>query len=94
LVVYCDILGAQLGHLRLRNGSREIDFIVQRGQNVVAIEVKSSATIKDSDVRHLNWFKEITKDIYNVTKVVVYCGEFSYKRKDGVYLIPAGLLGC
>jgi predicted AAA+ superfamily ATPase len=94
LRVYCDVLRAEMTHLRTNTGNREIDFIIQKGQNLVAIEVKSSVTISDKDVRHLNWFEDLAKSDFNISKVVIYCGKYAYTRKDNVHLIPAGLLGC
>ena len=41
-------------HLRTARGGREIDLIVEgRGGEVVALEVKLSATVGDGDVKHL-----------------------------------------
>lgn len=47
---------ATVGHLRTRDGGHQTDLIVERydGQ-VVALEVKLSSMINDSDARHLHW---------------------------------------
>ena len=50
---------AEVKHLRLKGGSREIDLIVERSdQRVVAIEVKLKASIDDDDVRNLLWLRD------------------------------------
>ena len=93
LATYSEVNEATLSHLRLSNGSREIDFIVQKKNTLVAIEAKTSSSITDSDVRHLNWFEEVAKKEYSVSKIVLYMGKHAYIRKDGVFVIPAAMFG-
>lgn len=50
---------ATVGHLRTKEGRREVDLIVERRDHrVVAIEVRLSATVGDGDVRHLHWLAD------------------------------------
>ena len=93
LRVYADIHRADLSHLRTSQGDREIDFIMQLGRKLLAIEVKAKISIDNDDIKHLIWFEEQVKEEYQVTKIIVYAGEFAYTREDGVHLIPACLLG-
>ncbi|MDR0690847.1 MAG: DUF4143 domain-containing protein [Streptococcaceae bacterium] len=95
LITYAEINGARLSHLRMKNGRREIDFIIEKEENnqLIAIEVKSASSISDKDVEHLNWFEEIAKKEYKTTKVVLYMGSFAFTRKDQVHVIPASMLG-
>ena len=58
---------------------------------VVAIEVKLAATVDDRDVRHLNWLHSQLGDRL-VDRVVVTTGEFAYRRRDGVAVVPLALL--
>lgn len=91
--VYAGAAHARIGHLRTKDGGREIDLIVEgEGLRVVAIEVKLAPTVDDKDVRHLNWLKERLGDRL-VDRVVVNTGEFAYRRKDGVAVVPLALLG-
>ncbi|QTX05890.1 ATP-binding protein [Agromyces archimandritae] len=91
--VYADACDASVGHLRLHDTSREIDLIVEgRGRRVLAIEVKLAATVSDQDVRHLNWLQEQLGDRV-VDRVVVTTGEYAYRRRDGVAVVPLALLG-
>lgn len=54
LRVYTQNVGTRVSHLRTKSGEREVDFIVEgSGGKIVAIEAKLSATVTDSDVRHL-----------------------------------------
>lgn len=84
---------ATTGHLRGRDGTREVDLIAEGpdGQ-IVAFEVKLSRTVRDEDVRHLLWLREqMPEDIADL--VVLTTGPTAYRRKDGVAVVPLALLG-
>jgi predicted AAA+ superfamily ATPase len=93
LRVYAQATEAAVGHLRTKNGDHEIDFIVHgRGRRVVAIEAKLSATVEDSDVRHLHWLAgQLGNEL--VDSVVITTGREAYRRRDGIAIVPAALLG-
>ncbi len=91
--VYADAANARVGHLRTKNGSHEVDLIVEgEGRSCVAIETKLADTVGGHDVRHLNWLHEQIGDRL-VDRVVVYTGRFAYRRGDGVAVVPLALLG-
>ncbi|MCL2746998.1 MAG: DUF4143 domain-containing protein [Coriobacteriia bacterium] len=92
LQTYAQVNNAELSHFRTRNGDREIDFIIEGGNAIVAIEVKSSASVDNSDVKHLNWLAEKYSD-YNIMRIIITTGQNAYTRTDGVHVIPAALLG-
>lgn len=93
LQTYAHVNDARLHHFRQQDGSREVDFIIERGNRVVALEVKLSPTVTDSDVRHLNWLQERIGDRL-AAKVLVNTGRIAYTRPgDGVIVVPAALLG-
>lgn len=84
---------AVVGHLRTRDGGREIDLIVERYDGrLVAIEVKLASTVADSDVRHLHWLRELAGDRL-VERLIVTTGSHAYRRPDGVIVVPLALLG-
>jgi uncharacterized protein len=91
--VYAQAAEANVYHLRLHRGSREVDLIVERGDGkVVAIEVKLSRTVDDVDVKHLHWLRdELGDDLLDA--VVVNTGPNAYRRPDGIAVVPAVLLG-
>jgi len=90
--VYAQRVEARVGHLRTRAGEREIDLIVERGQAVVALEVKLGQTVDDRDVRHLLWLRrKLGDDLADA--VVVTSGRAAYRRPDGIAVVPLGLLG-
>ena len=90
--VYAQRIEARLHHLRTRGGEHEVDLIVERGQSVVAIEVKLGAVVDDRDVRHLIWLREQLGDEL-ADAVVVTTGTAAYRRRDGIAVVPAALLG-
>lgn len=92
LRTYAHSLGASVGYVRTQRGDREVDFVIQKDQNIIAIEVKMAASISDEDVEHLNWFAEKVGDRVK-EKIVLTTGDRAYRRLDGVLVIPAALFG-
>jgi predicted AAA+ superfamily ATPase len=90
--VYAQASEAHTYHLRTWNGKHEIDLIVERGQQVIAIEVKMGHTPDDRDVRHLHWLRRELGDSLTEA-IVVTTGPFAYRRPDGIAVVPAALLG-
>ena len=91
--VYAQAAESRVGHLRTTGGDHEVDLIVERGDGrVVAIEVKLARTISDGDVRNLSWLAtRIGDDLLDA--VVVTTGPDAYRRRDGIAVVPAALLG-
>ena len=91
--VFAQRHGWRVSHLRTRNGDHEIDLIVEvEGLRVLAIEVKLAGAVDDSDVTHLRWLSQQLGDRV-VDTVVLTTGPFAYRRRDGVAVIPLGMLG-
>ena len=58
----------------------------------VAIEVKIAPSVSDDDVRHLRCLGErYGNDLLDA--VVITAGRDAYRRRDGIAVIPAALLG-
>lgn len=74
LVVYADADNAKLSQFRNHRGTQEIDFILQKGKSLILFEVKADPEAKDKYVRHLNWFENLVKDEFDVTKVLLNTG--------------------
>lgn len=91
--VYAQATEATVGHLRTKGGEHEVDLIVERAdRRIVAVEVKLAHTIHDADVRHLLWLRQqIGDDLLDA--VVVTTGPEAYRRRDGIAVVPAALLG-
>lgn len=90
--VYAQKADARIAHLRTWSGEREVDLIVERGQSIVALEVKLGGAATDGDVRHLLWLRDQLGDEL-ADAVVVTTGREAYRRADGIAVVPAALLG-
>lgn len=91
--VFAQASEARVRHLRQYGGQREIDLIVERAdQRVVAVEVKLGAEVNDRDVKHLSWLRgQVGEDLLDA--VVIHTGPSAYRRRDGIAVVPAALLG-
>lgn len=91
--VYAQAAEAEVSHLRTRDGDHEVDLIVHRAdRRAVAIEVKLAGGVDDRDVRHLRWLAgRLGDDLLDA--VVVTTGRYAYRRRDGIAVVPAALLG-
>jgi hypothetical protein len=90
--VYAQRCEARIAHLRTWRGEREVDLIVERGQSIVALEVKLGNLVDDADVKHLHWLGEKLGDEL-ADAVVVTTGSEAYRRRDGIAVVPLALLG-
>lgn len=91
--VFAQAAEAGVAHLRTKGGEREVDFIVTGPTGrIVALEVKLTHAVSDSDVRHLRWLAEqLGPDL--VDTAVITTGPDAYRRADGVAVVPLALLG-
>ena len=91
--VYAQAAESMVRHLRTFNGRHEVDLIVVRGDHrVLAIEVKLGAVVTDDDVKQLHWLqREIGDDL--IDAIVITTGAEAYRRRDGIAVVPAALLG-
>jgi len=91
--VYAQAAEAEVGHLRTKGGRHEIDIVVERRDGrVLALEVKLTGDVTDDDVRHLAWARErVGRDLLDA--IVVTTGPAAYRRRDGIGVVPAALLG-
>ncbi|WP_380160018.1 ATP-binding protein [Kineococcus sp. R86509] len=91
--VYAQAAEARTGHLRLRGGDHEVDLIIERNDGkVVALEVKVAGAVTDADVKHLTWLRGALGENL-LDAVVVTTGPEAYRRRDGIAVVPAALLG-
>ncbi len=63
---------ANIYHYRT-NDKKEINFIIEKGDKIFAIEVKSSQTVKKESFKHIVDFQ--SKSSQNVVGIVLYAGE-------------------
>lgn len=90
---YAEAAEAWTRHLRLRDGSHEVDLIIERAdQKVLALDVKLAPSPGPRSVRSLTWLAERLGDDL-LDAAVITTGRHAYRRDDGVAVIPAALLG-
>jgi predicted AAA+ superfamily ATPase len=91
--VYAQASEAEVRHLRTYGGEREVDLIVVRDDGrILAIEVKLARTVTDGDMRNLIWLREQIGDDL-IDAMVITTGPEAYRRRDGIAVVPAALLG-
>src|SRR5271169_2666836 len=91
--VYAQAAEASVKHLRTASGAREIDLIVERADGrIIAIEVKLARNPSEKDIRHLKWLQGQIGDTL-LDAIVITTGADAYRRKDGIAIVPAALLG-
>jgi hypothetical protein len=81
----------RLHHLRSREG-REVDLLIEVGaRQLVAIEVKATATPTPSDARHLRWLRR-ELDGQSLTTVMLHTGPETLRFDDGTIAAPISAL--
>ena len=90
--VYAQASGARVGHLRTWNDAREVDLIVERGNKVLAVEVKLAAVPGPRDTAHLRWLADRLGPRC-ADCILVTTGPYAYRDQDGTAIVPAALLG-
>ena len=93
LRVYAQAAEADVNHLRTWGGELEVDLVVVRGdQRVVAVEVTLTAAAADRDVSRLHRLADrIGEQLLDAA--IITTGADAYRRRDGIAVIPASLLG-
>ena len=82
----------KLYHWRNRD-KREIDILADADTHLVGIEVKTAATVKGDDFRHIKWFaKEGPGKSRTVTSVIFYLGEHKLSFGDRCFALPVSTL--
>lgn len=82
---------AKVSHLRTKGGRHEVDMIVEGAEGVLGVEAKLSGTVTRDDVAHLLWLRDQVGEEC-VDMVVLNTGPQAYRRRDGVAVVPLGLL--
>lgn len=93
LRVYAQASEASVFHLRTGGGEHEVDLLAARADGrVVAVEVKLARDVEDGDLQHLKWLGgQIGDELLDA--VIITTGEEAYRRRDGIAVVPASLLG-
>ncbi len=84
---------ATAAHLRTSDGGHEVDIIVQRPDyRFLAIEVKLPTGVRPSDVTQLNWLHQQFPQRL-IDRVIINTGGRTFRRPDGMVVVPLALLG-
>ena len=68
---------------------KEIDFILKKGSQILAIEVKSSHSVTEKDFKHIIDFQKRSQ--HDVTGIVFFHGEKIGPFKENLYAVPLAL---
>ncbi|MBL4660185.1 MAG: ATP-binding protein [Alcanivoracaceae bacterium] len=69
---------------------KEIDFIIKKQDDILAIEVKSSHSVSLKDFKHIMDFQ--TRSAYKVTGLIFYNGEKTVSFGENLYAVPLAVL--
>jgi predicted AAA+ superfamily ATPase len=79
---------SRLYHLRTRDARHEIDLIAEiSGEDIVAVEIKSSSAPKRSDARHLEWLREQLGERF-LAGAVLHTGPRPFRLAERIYALP------
>ena len=69
---------------------KEIDFIIEKGNKLVAIEVKFAKSVTKSDFKHIIDLQQST-DTFHLG-IVIYMGDHALSFGEKLWAIPFGLI--
>lgn len=92
LRVYAQAADARVSHMRTWNDQREVDVIIEHEGGVLPVEVKIGAEVTRHDTRHLRWLRDRLGPGV-IDALVVTTGAEAYRNRDGIAVVPAGMLG-
>lgn len=72
---------------------REIDLLIERGQDVLGIEIKAARGFDGDDLRHLRWFAQKGPGRNRrFTGLLIYLGDRALPLGDNIYALPISSL--
>ena len=71
---------------------KEIDFILDYGQKIVAVEIKASKSVSKSDFKHIYHLQKEVSELLD-KGIVLYGGDTFLKLDESMYAVPFGFLG-
>ena len=70
---------------------KEIDFILDYGQKIIAIEIKASKSVSKSDFKHIYYLKKELPELFD-KGIVLYGGDTFLRLDENIYAVPFGFL--
>lgn len=87
LKVMATLMEAEVMYFRTQGGrEKEVDFILEKGDEIIGIEVKSSSTVSMRDIDGLLFLKDIIERFAG--GLVVYCGHEIKQLTMNIFAIP------
>jgi predicted AAA+ superfamily ATPase len=81
------LVGGELWHLRTGAGQQEIDFVVETGDGLYALEVKASPSSGPAEAKHVRWFREKVGDRL-IAGYLLHTGADTYPVDDNIWAVP------
>ncbi len=83
---------AVLHHLRLSDGRREVDLVIELdARRVIGIEIKATAAPNRGDAKHLIWLRDRLGKMF-VGGVVLHTGTWPFRLADRIIAAPISTL--
>jgi len=70
---------------------KEIDFILDYGEKIVAIEIKASKSVSKSDFKHIYHLQKEIPELFD-KGIVLYGGDSFLRLDENMYAVPFGFL--
>lgn len=86
--VDADELGCEVFYYRDAN-KREIDFIIQSEQHgILGLEIKAGSAVKQSDFKHLAWFRDTMAPPEGFVGIILYTGNEVLPFGKNLWAVP------
>lgn len=85
-----DDMLTRLNHFRSHNGD-EVDFIIEQGRKLVAIEVKAKKQLHKDDFKGIEIFQTLVNKDFHIG-IVLYLGDKVVKWGDNIIALPVSAL--
>lgn len=82
-------LGARLNYWAVQ-GRHEVDFVIERGRDCLAVEVKWASRWSDDDLSGLEAFLSVTPGCR--AAILAYNGDRAFRLRERLWLVPMNLL--
>ncbi|MCX8026877.1 MAG: ATP-binding protein [Thermodesulfovibrionales bacterium] len=87
LSVIASLMSADVMYFRTQGGKeREVDFIIEKGNKIIGIEVKLSDSVSIKDIENLLFLKDETKAFAG--GLVIYTGSEIKQLASNIYAVP------
>ncbi len=80
----------ELFHARNRDGN-EIDIVLERNGQIVALEVKSSTNVGRADAKSLRWLRDQLGDEFHFG-AIIYAGAIPFQIDHKIWALPMAVL--